>query len=466
MKKSSIRRNTGKIRAAFLLAASSFLVLLLAGNFCAAFAATAKSSAVADLNKFPQDASAYLPKNPDAPIIDAERQRTAAAEYLQKQYAPWHNVDLSYLDLSMDKVLEYHEATAKKQHFTGDGKPFPIASMRKIAENGVIDPADVPRPGVTVAEADVRVLPTSNPLYPSAASAKGERGLLKMDVLQNSALKPAEPLAVYAQSKDGLWYFIATDSVVGWVRSHKVAFVDDAFMERYERAPHRVVVRDNVRVVRVKSGKREVVATIKMGAVIPAEGEDLLLPVRGTNGLAGIDKLALDRGIALPFPVAFTPRNAVRAIGQVMGEPYGWGGSNGFRDCSAMTRDYFSVFGVWLPRNSGDQARTGTSISLKGVKVGDRAKTIVAQGVPFATLIHMSGHIMLYVGTRDGVPVVVHNVWGVRRNMANGQVGRVVIGRTVATSLRAGAEIENRPKSSLFIDSLSSLAFPMAEVQR
>ena len=462
MKKLSPPCNDGKYRAAFLLAVSSLLVLLLTGNFFAASAATAKAPVVADLQKFPQDASAYLPKNPDTPIVDAESQRAGAEEYLQKQYAPWHNVDLSYLDLSMDKVLEYHKATAKKQYFTGDGKPFPAASMRKITENGVIDQEDVPRPGVTVAEANVRVLPTSNPLYPSAVSAKGERGLLKMDVLQNSALKPAEPLAVYAQSKDGLWYFIATDSVVGWVRSHKVAFVDGAFMDRFQRAAHRVVVKDNVH---VRNDKKEVAATIKMGAVIPAEGEDLLLPVRGQSGLAEIKKFSPERGVALPFPVAFTPRNAVRAVGQVMGEPYGWGGTNGFRDCSAMTRDYFSVFGVWLPRNSGDQARMGTSIPLKGVKVGDRAKTIAADGIPFATLIHMPGHIMLYVGTRDGVPVVIHNVWGVRRNMADGKVGRVVIGRTVATSLRAGAEIENRPKSSLFIDNIAAIVFPAAEVE-
>ena len=462
MKKLSRCRNTGKIRAAFLFAAMSFFILFLANS---AFAATAKAPAVADLNKFPQDASAYLPENPDVPIVDAESQRAAAEEYLQKQYAPWHNVDLSFLDLSMDKVLEYHANTAKKQYFAEGGKPFPVASLGKIAENGVVDPEELPRPGVAVAEVNVRVLPTSNPLYPSAASALGERGLLKMDVLQNSALKPAEPLAVYAQSKDGLWYFIATGTVVGWVRSHKVAFVDDAFMDRYERAAHRVVVRDNVRVVRVRDGKKEVAATIKMGAVIPAEGEDLLLPVRNKSGLAEIEKCSPERGVALPFPVAFTPRNAVRAVGQVMGEPYGWGGMNGFRDCSAMTRDYFSVFGVWLPRNSGDQARTGTGIPLKGVKVGDRAKTIVARGVPFATLIHMPGHIMLYVGTRDGVPVVVHNVWGVRKNMANGKLGRAVIGRTVATSLRAGAEIENRPKSSLFIDNIAAIVFPYAEIE-
>ena len=443
-----------------LIAASLVLVLFLAAQAAAA----AQAPAVADLKRFPQDVSAYLPPDPDVPIADYESQRIYAGEYLNRHYAPWHNLDLSYLDLSMDKVMEYHEATAKKQHFSDGGKAFPAESMKKIMANGVIDPEAEPRPGIAVADADVRVLPTSTPLYPSAASARGDRGLLKMDALQNSALKPAEPLAIYAQSKDGLWYFIATGTVVGWVRSHKVAFVDDDFRERCELAEHRVVVRDNVR---VRNEKKEVLATIKMGAVIPAEGEALLLPVRDKQtGLTAVAKFTPERGVALPFPVPFTPRNAVRAIGQAMGEPYGWGGMNGFRDCSALTRDYFSVFGVWLPRNSGDQARTGAGMPLRNVKVADRAGTIAENGVPFATLIHMPGHIMLYAGMHEGVPVVIHNVWGVRKNMGNGQVGRAVIGRTVATSLRAGAEIENRPKSSLFIDSISALIFPLTEVKR
>ncbi len=33
-------------------------------------------------------------------------------------------------------------------------------------------------------------------------------------------------------------------------------------------------------------------------------------------------------------------------------EPYGWGGKMMTRDCSAMTRDFFTPFGIFLMRNS------------------------------------------------------------------------------------------------------------------
>ena len=431
-----------------------FTALLPAPAFAAAV--------VADLETFPQRAEAYMPANPDAPLARYEDQRVYAEEYLRNRFAPWQNEDISYLDLSLDRVVAFHAATAKKQHFTADGKPFPQASMNRLLRNGFIDvEAVVPRPGVALTDADVRVLPTATALYTSAASAKGERGLLRLDALQNSAVKPGEPLAVYTMSQDSSWCFVATDSVVGWISAKSVALVDEEFMDRVMHAPHLVAIRDNIRVDGA-GGKR--LCTVKMGALLPAEGPNVLLPVRGKQGLAEIVPYRASAEDFAPFPVPFTPRNALRAVDQLIGERYGWGGLDGLRDCSAMTRDYFALFGVWLPRNSGDQARTGATLPLRNVQPGLRSQTIAERGVPFATLVHMPGHIMLYLGLYDGKPVVLHNMWGIRTTLPDGRTGRAVVGRTVITSLRAGAEIPNRAKTALFIDNLAALAYPMANV--
>jgi cell wall-associated NlpC family hydrolase len=168
-----------------------------------------------------------------------------------------------------------------------------------------------------------------------------------------------------------------------------------------------------------------------------------------------------EAGIAEAFPVAFTPRNAARAIDEMLGEPYGWGGASGFRDCSAMTRDYFSLFGVWLPRNSADQSVTGARMSLKNTPSSEKTSVIVPSAVPFATLVHMPGHIMLYLGVYNGEPVVFHNTWGVRTNS-----GRAVVGQAVVTSLKLGSEIKDKPEDSLLIDRIDSFSFPMADLRR
>jgi hypothetical protein len=191
---------------------------------------------------------------------------------------------------------------------------------------------------------------------------------------------------------------------------------------------------------------------------------DLLLPKKGEDGMASVARYRPKPGEISSFPVAFTPRNAAWAMDQLIGEPYGWGGMYGLRDCSAMTRDYFTIFGIWLPRNSADQAFSGAAISLKNITVGERLKAIVEKGVPFATLIHMPGHIMLYLGVYDGEPVVLHNVWGVRVKAKDGKAGRAVIGRTVISSLRAGAELTDRPASSLYIENVDRLSFPIGNI--
>jgi cell wall-associated NlpC family hydrolase len=412
---------------------------------------------IADLDRFPQSASSYLPADPDAQIVDYTDQMSHAGEYLASHFAPWHNDDLSYLSLSMDRVIGFHNAVARKNYYTADAKPYPAASVKKILVNGKIDPNATPRPGVALADADVRILATSTPLFTSRASARGDRGLLKLDAMQNSVIRPGEPLAIFGASADSSWCFIATGTVVGWVRSHKIAVTGREFMERWELAPHSVVVRDNIA---INDSKGERLYTIKLGTILPRDDGGILVPEKGGDGRVLAKRVTLEEGAWAPFPVPFTPRNAAAAIDQLMGEPYGWGGANGQRDCSAMTRDYFSVFGVWLPRNSGDQAKMGDRVKLGGIRVGERPQVIAERAVPYSTLIHMPGHIMVYIGVYDSKPVVFHNVWGVRINAGDKLMGRAVIGKAVISSLEVGAEIVNRPKASLIIDRIDALTFP------
>ena len=222
-----------------------------------------------------------------------------------------------------------------------------------------------------------------------------------------------------------------------------------------------VFIKDNVR---IRDERGALLATAKMGTLLPSDGDDLLLPKRGRDGMAVIKKYRPVKGTTSPFPLKFTPNNAAKAIEQLLGERYGWGGSYGLRDCSALTKDYFALFGVWLPRNSGDQAKTGASISLSGMNTGQKTQTIISRGVPFATLLHMRGHIMLYMGIYDGEPAVLHNSWGVHTITSKGLSARTVLGKAAITSLYLGKELENKKKNTYLINSISSLVFPMANM--
>jgi cell wall-associated NlpC family hydrolase len=418
--------------------------------------AEAAAHKFADLERFPQDGESYLPADPDAPLADYVNQVVYAEEYLRRHFAPWQGEDLSHLDLTFEKLADYHKAMGRRQYYSADGKPLPRKSMDAIIKNGAVDAKAAPRPAIAVAPADVRVFPHDKPLYESAAAASGAGGRLKLDVLQNSAVRPGEPLMAFNASGDSNWIFIATGTVVGWVRASAVAMADDDFIDMFMMSEKVVVAKDNVA---VKGEKGNFLYALKLGTVLPVEGGEAMLPARGKNGMATAVRYKADAIAAEPFPIPFTPRNAARAIGQMIGEPYGWGGALGFRDCSAMTRDYFSLFGVWTPRNSGDQSVTGARLSLKNTPSDERGGVIVRQAVPFATLIHMPGHIMLYIGVYDGEPVVFHNTWGVQT-----RAGRAVVGRAVVSSLKLGAEIKDKPEKSLLIDRIDALSFPMADL--
>lgn len=80
------------------------------------------------------------------------------------------------------------------------------------------------------------------------------------------------------------------------------------------------------------------------------------------------------------------------------------------------------------------------------------------EGVPFATLLWLRGHITLYIGEYKGEPVMFHNVWGVRTDDGNGE-GRHIIGRAVVTSLQPGAELPNVRRENLILSRLKGMTF-------
>jgi hypothetical protein len=414
-----------------------------------------------DIERFPQSGAVYLPPDPDAAIVDYVNQVVYAEEYLRRHFAPWNGEacdggPLSFLDLTFERLLEYYASLAKKQFYAPGGGVFPKKSLDAIVKNGAVDASADMRPGVVLNAADLRAFPHGQPLYNSKSAALGSGGNLKLDALQVSTVRPGEPIAIFNASADSNWFFVATGTAVGWVSAAAVAPADRDFIDTYVSAEKSVLVKDNVE---IEGSDGHAAATFKLGTVLPSEDGSLLLPVRGKDGFADAVRRMPEEGAAEPFPVRFTPKNAARAIDGMMGEPYGWGGKSGLRDCSSMTRDYFSTFGIWLPRNSGDQSFAGSRIPLKGASVRERNEAITLEGVPFATLIHMPGHIMLYLGLYDGEPAVFHNTWGVA---VTG--GRAVVGRAVVTGLRLGEEIPGKPSNSLLIDRIDAISFPMTEL--
>ncbi len=94
-----------------------------------------------------------------------------------------------------------------------------------------------------------------------------------------------------------------------------------------------------------------------------------------------------------------TAANVARVAMELSGEPYGWGGILMNRDFGDDPGDLFAPFGVWLPRNSFEQAEQGALSIWAICRKPKRKHPDSGGGVPFATLLWLRGHIMLYIGS-------------------------------------------------------------------
>jgi cell wall-associated NlpC family hydrolase len=254
-------------------------------------------------------------------------------------------------------------------------------------------------------------------------------------------------------TEDRSWYFVETAHVFGWVRADDLAFVSDHQAARITALPLAAITRDRVA---VKDRAERFLFQARIGMLLPvletgSRSATCLVLGADENRHAVIRKVELDRSWAETFPLLAAPANCALIASQFPGEAYGWGGLFQNRDCSAFIRDYLTPFGIWMPRNSAQQARMGRFIDLEGASPRDRERVIADQGVPFLSLVAMPGHIMLYIGSSRGSPLVQHTMWGLRTKGFLGGEGRLVVGQNVISDLKPGRSVPNlsRPGGEL-----------------
>jgi hypothetical protein len=116
----------------------------------------------------------------------------------------------------------------------------------------------------------------------------------------------------------------------------------------------------------------------------------------------------------------------------------------------------FTPFGIWLPRNSYRQSKIGEVITLDGLSEDEKIKTIKEKAIPFKTLLYRKGHIVLYAGTYNDEIIIFHDTWGIR-TMKDGKEGRIVIGKTIFSTLKLGEEQAYYDTNSSMTKSLKSM---------
>ena len=407
---------------------------------------------VEDLRRLPQDLMVYAQHvGKSRRLLSRQEQAREDARFDRIFFSPWQQTGPSVA--AKELALRFGRGP---QGFTENARPWTREEWDSMRINANLGSYPcVAQPAIAIRHTFMRELPTLRPRMSKPRPFGRDN---PFDMFQYSALFLGTPLYAVHVSADGLWYFVESPIASGWAPAEDVALVTAAFMAQYRNGRYAAVIRDDLPV----AAEDGVIGHTHIGAVYPlhkeySRGVNVLVPVRGSQGQAAIATAAFSADQAVVKPLPLNPAWLARVGNQMMGQPYGWGGLYAWRDCSSTVRDMFAPFGIWLPRNSAAQSRSGSVITLEGLDGADKERLISASGVPFMSLLWLRGHIMLYLGQYRNESVVFHNIWGLRVVEGGDDDARHVLGRAVVSSLRIGRELPALKDGASLLDRLRAM---------
>ena len=389
-------------------------------------------SEIEDIQKIPQDVSRFSAAI--RPLPTGELRASALQRFRTQYFSPWTASEPTH---DLKQSIQGMKDIAKTTWYGENRLKVKPERIKVILGHADLDRLpSMNQLGIAIAPTFMRGLPNLKPLYETSDD-------FPFDQLQYSEVKPNEPLRILHLSDTGAWMFVETAYGLGWVKSGTVLPVDRSLQQRLTSSDLVVITRDFA-VIRDDRGKA--MPQPRIGTLYPLLREEpdywlVELAVAGEYDHAVLKTARILKKDAQHFPLPFNTDTVTHIGNELLKTPYGWGELFRDRDCSATTRDFFMPFGIWLPRNSLEQLHSGPFLSLANLSKPDKEKLLIQQGVPFRTIVHRKGHIMLYAGQFNGRPVVLHTTWAIRFKTKTGQEEKFYVGRTVLTTLEAGFEL-------------------------
>ncbi|MCX6074325.1 MAG: SH3 domain-containing protein [Campylobacterales bacterium] len=397
-----------------------------------------------DLLRFPQDISPYVERNG----VDHDTLYETQQHFNERYYRPW-----SYTVAPICAKEAAWAISAFRRGYGSNLKLYDSSWFTQMEEESNFQAfSTLNQRAITTRWMSLRVFPTSKPLYKNPARA-GDG--YPFDLLQNSSVAFNEPIFISHTSKDGAWSYIFTNNASGWVESNAVATLSSNQIETLQSKEQLFITEDRTPLY---DEKNRFVTYSRIGMVLPYVSENdesyktLWVNTDGKTSELLIPKSSAHVGISVINKGDLTKIGA-----NLLRNTYGWGGMFEERDCSSMIRDYLTPFGIWLPRNSAQQAKKGEVISFKDLNNTQKIELIKEKGVPFETILYKKGHVLLYVGTFEDTVMAMHNIWGVRTKNKDGTLGRAIIGHAVISTLELGSDVKNFDPNGMLLSTLTSM---------
>lgn len=398
---------------------------------------------IEELTKLEQNPKNYIS---DELFLDKSLQFLISNEYKKTFFAPWHQYNMSHSKEAAMWAFSYKDRAVYGENHRLLTKQW----FEELINNANFEEYDSKKQkAITISNSSLRALPTKSVLFYNPKSA-GEG--FPFDYNQNSAIYINTPLYVSHFSKDGLWAFVDSSVALGWIKMEDIAFVDDSLAEVFEKSPLFVNIKEH----NIVKNEYFSHTDLKVGTLLPKIDENLAIVASYEDKSAKLVYIK-DNSFIVPFPYGFDTQTIDQVSNEFLAEPYGWGGLYGHRDCSSMTRDFYAVFGIYLARNSASQRKNGSYLDLKELNRNQKKEFIITYAKPWKSLLYLKGHIMIYIGSVDGEPLVFHNIWGIRTINKDKSSGRFIVGQAVISDLLLGNQLNNVDKNRLLIDRVEGI---------
>jgi hypothetical protein len=327
-----------------------------------------------------------------------------------------------------NSIIHSFEGLRKTATYFTDGNKISNHFYEEIKNdlnlNNISTTSITSRFALTVSYCDQKIVPTE-------LSLLKKKNQIHFDRNQNSALDIATPLVILHSTKDGLWHYGIGPTSSGWVRSTHIAFGEKEEISNYLNSKNFVVSTEAKTALKIAG---HYVDYLRMGVRLPSlltidKQTMVMVPVSDAQGNLVFSNATVKTSSVHKGYLPYDSKNILTQAFKFLHAPYGWGGMYGEQDCSKFLQEVYATVGVRLPRNSTSQSNVGKSkIEFAGIDAGQKHTILQNAAKGGMSIIHLKGHIVLYLGEYKGEPYIIHTVWGSSSR-------HFALGRTAVTSL-------------------------------
>lgn len=263
--------------------------------------------------------------------------------------------------------------------------------------------------GITVMEAQLRIVPSIKPEYIGLSST----GKARWDLWNLDILPIATPVEVLHTSKSGSFLFVLSGRGYGWIPSENIAFGSKSEIKKFVNSENFIVCTGDKVPFYTDSTSTYGSGWFRMGDLLPraniSNSRLVNIPTRQGDGSFQVQEvwLAKDADVSQGY-MDYSRKNVVVQAFKLIDNIYDWTGGWYGRNHATVLRDIFNTFGFELPGNGILLSYYPPQSETILPEVGKEAQfNAITSHLPFLTLqVSGSGHSQLYLGDYNEMPIV------------------------------------------------------------